>query len=626
MSDQAIVLLPDGKVLVASSGDTTVNIFDPASGGFAVAGRMQFSHGAGVSAALLNDDRVLIVGGNITPSAAELYDPASGQFTAIGQTIQPHGYGATATLLNDGRVLVVGGLAVPGNPPTTTVDDSAGAELYDPTTGKFASAGAMASNRNEHTATLLADGRVLVAGGNAEGGSTPMIFDTAEIYNPVTGQFTLAGSMQAVRAHHFAVLLPNGKVLVGGGFGPGIAATELFDPVAGSFTATGSMSSASRADPTATLLSSGQVLVAGGVDDTGVAFTSSAELYNPATAAFAITGSMVTARAYAKATLLLDGRVLVTGGGAGGSTSLSSSEIYTPVTEGLVTSQTGLTFRVAAGSGLASPQTVAVLTTTATIPWTVSTHTYEGGNWLIATPSSGNSVPGAAPVTLTIAANAAGLAAQDYYGAVILTPTDGVHPPISIAIVLSIVPAGSVVPPAISPSGLLFLGTPGATLSPQSFSISNLTSTPITFTGVGSTTPKWFSFTPATGTINGAQAASITVTPTMTGLTAGVYPGTIKLTFGDGSTQTVQLLLVISATAGTAHARLAAASADYLYAQQTPAGFHDHWNRFQRSCRVADSDRGRCGRRLRQLIQHRIGDRQFHRRRSAHQSDFNWQR
>ena len=201
------------------------------------------------------------------------------------------------------------------------------------------------------------------------------------------------------------------------------------------------------------------------------------------------------------------------------------------------------------------PQSVALLSTTATIPFTVSTHTYEGGNWLSVTPSSGNSVPGATPVTLTITVNPAGLAAQDYYGAVILTPTDGVHPPVSIAIVLSTVPAGAAAPPGVSPSGLLFLGIPGATLPTQSFAISNVTSTPIAFSGVGSNAPKWFSFTPATGTINGAQSTSITVTPTITGLTAGVYPGTIKLAFGDGSTQTVQLLLVLSATAGTAHSR-----------------------------------------------------------------------
>ena len=103
----------------------------------------------------------------------------------------------------------------------------------------------------------------------------------------------------------------------------------------------------------------------------------------------------------------------------------------------------------------------------------------------------------------------------------------------------------------------MFLGTPVATLATQFFTISNLTSTPITFSGVGSTTPKWFNFTPTTGTIAGGQAVSITVAPSTTGLSAGVYPGTITLTFGDGSTQTVQLLLVISATAGSAHARRA---------------------------------------------------------------------
>jgi uncharacterized protein (TIGR03437 family) len=197
-----------------------------------------------------------------------------------------------------------------------------------------------------------------------------------------------------------------------------------------------------------------------------------------------------------------------------------------------------------------------VLSNTATIPWAVSTHTYEGGNWLAVSPTAGNSVPGAAPTTLTIAATPSGLAAQDYYGAVILTPTDGIHPPVTIAIVLNIVPAGTAAPPVVTPSGLLFLGTPGTTLAPQSFTISNLTSTPTTFSGAGSTTPRFFSFTPATGTVAGAQSVSITVTPNITNLTAGVYPGSIRLTFGDGSSQVVDLLLVLSATAGTSSARV----------------------------------------------------------------------
>src|SRR5580704_13714661 len=263
---------------------------------------------------------------------------------------------------------------------------------------------------------------------------------------------------------------------------------------------------------------------------------------------------MHTAPTAAAAVTLLDGRVLLTGGYTVSCCSfpISAAQLYTPTTEGLVTSQTGLTFRVAAGNTSVPPQTVAVLSNTATIPWTLSTHTYQGGNWLTVTPTSGNSVPGAVPTTLTITVNPAGLATEDYYGAVILTPTDGVHPPVTIAIVLHIVPPGTAAPPVVTPSGLLFLGTPGATLKPQSFTISNLTSTPLAFNAVASTSPSWFTFTPASATIAAAQTASITVTATLGSMTAGVYPASIKLLFGDGSSQTVALLLVISATAGSA--------------------------------------------------------------------------
>jgi hypothetical protein len=86
-----------------------------------------------------------------------LYDPVSGQFVATGVPVQPHGYFHTATLLNDGRVLVVGGLATAGNPIAT--DTNAGAEIYDPESGTFAEAGPMFADRSLHTATLLANGR-----------------------------------------------------------------------------------------------------------------------------------------------------------------------------------------------------------------------------------------------------------------------------------------------------------------------------------------------------------------------------------------------------------------------------------------------------------------------------------
>lgn len=114
MRDQRVahasVLLPSGKVLVVgATGDSSAELYDPATGTFASAGHMLFNHGSYLTATLLSNGRVLIVGGIGSPSATELYDSASGQFIATGAPVQPHGYFPTATLLNDGRVLVVGG-------------------------------------------------------------------------------------------------------------------------------------------------------------------------------------------------------------------------------------------------------------------------------------------------------------------------------------------------------------------------------------------------------------------------------------------------------------------------------------------------------------------------------------
>ncbi len=538
----AAALLPNGKVLVVSSN--TGETYDPTTGTFTPTSQMLFQHGVFLTATLLNDGRVLIVSGNGAPSSAELYDPASGKFVATGGTVAPHGGAQTATLLADGRVLIAGGL----DASLSSVTD---AEIYDPKTGSFTKTGSLAAGRYFHTATLLQDGRVLVAGGyqsNTATGAVPPV-SSAEIFDPATGQFLSTGAMQLPRASNFAIRLASGKVLVGGGQVPPRESAELFDPVTGTFGFTGSMSVPRQLAMSATLLTSGQVLVAGGTASIGA--TNSADLYNPVTGAFSPTGSMVSDRRAHTATALFDGRVLVTGGyrGSTGATILASAELYTPVMEGLVTSQTGLTFRAAQGGG-ASAQNVAVLSTKDTIPFTVSVKTYSGGSWLKATPSSGNSGPAAAPVNIGISADPTGLTAQDYYGAVTLTPTDGQHPPVSIAVVLTIVPVGTFAPPAVSPSGLLFLAITGTNAKPQAFAISNLTSRALTFTGAASATPSFFDFAPKTGMINAGQTLSITVTPSSTGLAAGVYRGSIKLTFGDGSTQTVDLLLVISATAG----------------------------------------------------------------------------
>jgi hypothetical protein len=205
-------LLPSGKVLVV--GQTSAEVYDPSTGAFASAGKTLSAHGGGPTATLLNNGQVLILGGNGSPSAAELYDPVSGKFAATGSPTQTHGYWHTTTLLNDGRVLVVGGLAgVAGAGGAAPGAANAGAEIYAPETGAFGQAGPMAFNRNYHTATLMTDGRVLIAGGYTQGiNDSPLNvpLSSTEIYDPSTGAFSSTNPMIVARSQHVAALLSNG--------------------------------------------------------------------------------------------------------------------------------------------------------------------------------------------------------------------------------------------------------------------------------------------------------------------------------------------------------------------------------------------------------------------------------
>ena len=180
-------------------------------------------------------------------------------------------------------------------------------------------AGTMNSARERHTATLLTNGKVLVAGGRPDIMSAT---NGAELYDPASRTWTTTGSLNAARQLHTATLLPNGQVLVAGGFM--LASAELYDPATGSWATTGSMSTV-RYNHTATLLRSGQVLVAGGLDDSGAALAS-AELYDPASGTWSATGSLHKARDVHTATLLPNGQVLVAGGHNTG-LSLASAEL-----------------------------------------------------------------------------------------------------------------------------------------------------------------------------------------------------------------------------------------------------------------------------------------------------------
>ncbi|QRK13327.1 DUF5011 domain-containing protein [Archangium violaceum] len=222
----------------------------------------------------------------------------------------------TATLLDDGRVLVAGGF-------NTT------SELYNPETKTWSATGNTLGAHRGHTATKLQDGRVLITGG----GSCPITDATAELYVPAIGKWKPAGQLNQQRFHHSAVLLPNGKVLVAGGRvteydGNVFASAELYDPATGSWTYTGSMQTA-RAYHTMTLLPGGKVLVTGG-SDASDALINSAEIYDPASGTWTSVASMGAGRSSHTATLLPGGKVLVAGG-AGIDVALSSSaELYDP--------------------------------------------------------------------------------------------------------------------------------------------------------------------------------------------------------------------------------------------------------------------------------------------------------
>jgi len=186
--------------------------------------------------------------------------------------------------------------------------------------------------RAAHTATLLADGRVLIAGGFREEGTSEIAISSAEIFDPETNTFTPTRDMNAPRDGHTATLLPNGQVLIAGGWNQtGRTSTaELYDPQTGKFEYTGSMM-APRQGLTATPLKNGQVLIAGG-DSARNAPQLIAELYDPATKTFTPTGRLNNGRTAHTSTLLNDGTVLLVGGTSGNDTILASAEIYDPST------------------------------------------------------------------------------------------------------------------------------------------------------------------------------------------------------------------------------------------------------------------------------------------------------
>jgi hypothetical protein len=274
------------------------------------------------SATLLPSGEILVAGGysgattstnpseQFSLSSCELYDPSSGTWSVTGSMNTPRIY-HTATLLPDGNVLAAGGYD-----PTNNGIGLNSCELYNPVSGTWSITGSMSINRIDHTATLLSNGQVLVAGGSDGSGN---ILNSCEVYDPTAGFWFLKGSLNnARRAGHTAINLTNGEVLVAGGstgYGSVILnSCELFNPAICIWSPTDSMSTP-RIWFSTSLLHDGKVLVAGGFYANNIQYLlNSCELYDPVSGAWSITGSMSTSCAEHTATMLCNGKLLVVGG------------------------------------------------------------------------------------------------------------------------------------------------------------------------------------------------------------------------------------------------------------------------------------------------------------------------
>ena len=329
------------RVMPATPIETPATPVNTAFGEWVAAGTLGFGR-AGHTATLLADGRVLVVGGeggSAPLASVEQYDPQANRWTAapsLGLARSGH----TATLLPSGEVLIVGGMIAPSGAIGTTPT----AELFDPVAGRWRGGAPLNQPRSGQTATLLATGQVLVVGGEALDAATGQarLVASAELYDPVSNTWTLTTPPARARVGHTATLLSDGRVLIAGGEAGGAngqrelgATAELFDIVSGSWTLTGDLSLA-RADATATLLTNGQVLVTGGRVGGGNT-TAAAELFDPGRGVWSVASGLGTPRAEQTATRLLDGRVLVAGGHEReAATPAGSAERYDPASDGWV--------------------------------------------------------------------------------------------------------------------------------------------------------------------------------------------------------------------------------------------------------------------------------------------------
>lgn len=307
--------LPDGRVLAAGgfpydSAVSSAEVYDPSTGAWSPTGNSMLYVHDWLIASPLCDGRVFVAGRNTTSNLeAEIYDPATNAWTAAGKMKLSHIYG-TATLLQDCRVLLTGGY-----------NSNTQAEVFFPETKIFKSVGAMNSERFFHTTTRLTDGRVLAAGGGVDIAGKWSTYATVDLFDPKSGLWTKAAKMNQARRAHTATLLPDGRVLVAGGnvggkndgteAGTQLDTAELYDPATDTWEKVSSKLVTARTFHTAALVPSGAVLLFGGLDASGSA-SRQVEGYFEGT--WQALDPMLIDRYQHASALLDDGGVLLTGG------------------------------------------------------------------------------------------------------------------------------------------------------------------------------------------------------------------------------------------------------------------------------------------------------------------------
>ncbi|HET6930495.1 MAG TPA: Ig-like domain repeat protein [Candidatus Acidoferrum sp.] len=381
-------LFANTLVLVAGGTDASNSVLNSAEiysflgAGFSATGTLNTAR-TGAVAVLLPTGKILIAGGSSNGAAngalntAELYDSSAGTFAFTTQNLTAARFGATATLLNNGKILIAGGENNGG------VLNSA--ELYDPVADTFTATGNLNTARSGMSATLLGTGKVLIAGGSSDGTANGAL-DTAELFDPAgnsgAGTFTaISGPGSTLVANRWqpeSALLPSGKVLIAGGQNSGgaFASADLYDPVANTFTASNHSMAQPRANGSAISLPNGMVLLAGGTTSQAV------DLYDPDSDKFNTTGSLQQSDNGLIATLLNNGDVLVVGLTTA-VTPASDTELYAPSFNpaGAVSVTSSEATDTISGACVLTPSTSTTSTCTSTVtPVNVATspHTITG--------------------------------------------------------------------------------------------------------------------------------------------------------------------------------------------------------------------------------------------------------